>query len=145
VVRQSLQELLDAEHVGIAVQSVTIEELAPPTDGGVRAAFQDVQNASSDRERATLEATAYRNQVIAEMEGDVERIGSEAKADRHRRVELAGGEADRFRALAKEHARAPRVTEERLYLETLERLLPSLDTYVVEPGPNGKVNLRIVR
>jgi membrane protease subunit HflK len=144
-VRDGLQELLDDEGVGIVVQSVTIEELAPPLEGGVRGAFQDVQNALSDRERESLEGAAYRNQVIAEVEGEAERLRSKARAERHRRVELARGEADRFGALAQEHARAPRVTEERLYLEALERLLPSLDTYVVEPGENGRVNLRVIR
>ncbi len=144
-VRQGVQELLAAEGVGIAVQSVTIEELAPPRDGRVRGAFQDVQNATADRERAALEARAFRRQVLAEAEGEAERLLSEARADRHRRIELASGETGRFLALAREHARAPRVTEQRLYLETLERLLPGLETYVVDAGEEGAVNLRVVR
>jgi membrane protease subunit HflK len=142
---KGVQDLVNAEGVGIAVQSVTIQELAPPREGGVRASFQDVQNATADRERAALEAHAYRHQVLAEAEGEAERLLSEARADRHRRIELARGEAARFQALAREHARAPRVTEQRLYLETLERLLPTLETYVVDPGKDGTVNLRVVR
>ena len=144
-VRQGTQDLLAAGDVGIAVQSVTIEELAPPREGRVRNAFQGVQNASADRERAALEARAYRRQVLAEAEGEAERLLSEARADRHRRIELARGETERFLALAREHARAPRVTEQRLYLETLERLLPNLETYVVDPGEASAVNLRVVR
>ncbi len=144
-VREGVQALLEAEGVGIAVQSVTIVELAPPREGRVRDAFQDVQNASADRERAALEARAYRRQVLAEAEGEAERLLSQARADRHRRIELAKGETERFLALAREHARAPRVTEQRLYLETLERLLPSLETYVVDSGEDGAVNLRVVR
>ncbi len=144
-VAQGVQELLDAEGVGIALQSVTIEELAPPREGGVQEAFQDVQNARADRERAALEARAYRDQVLAEAEGEAERRIAEARADRHRRIEMARGDADRFRSLAREHAAAPRVTEQRLYLETLERLLPNLETYIVESGENGTVNLRVLR
>ena len=144
-VRQGVQDLLAAEGVGIGVQSVTIEELAPPREGRVRDSFQDVQNARSDRERAVLEARAYRRQIVAEAEGEAEQSLSEARADRHRRIELARGETERFLALAREHARAPQVTEQRLYLETLERLLPHVKTYVVDLEEGGAVNLRIVR
>jgi len=133
------------EGVGITVQSVTVEELAPPTEGRVRGSFQDVQNASSDRDRTILEAKSYLRQTLAEAEGETERLLSEARSDRHRRIELARGEAARFTALAREHARAPRVTERRLYLETLETLLPNLETYVLEEGHASTVNLRIVQ
>ncbi len=143
--RRGVQEILDAEGVGIAVQSVTIVELAPPSGGRVRDAFQDVQNASSDRERVALEARAYRRQVLAEAEGEAERLLSEARADRHRRIELARGESERFLALAQEHKRAPGITEQRLMLEALERILPGLETYVVDTAAEGNVNLRVVR
>ncbi|MCG8590169.1 MAG: protease modulator HflK, partial [Proteobacteria bacterium] len=144
-VRQDVQAALEREGVGVTVQSVTVEELAPPLVGGVRGAFQGVQSASADRERLVLEARSYRRQILAEAEGEAERLRAEAKAARHRRVELAHGEAERFRAIAREHARAPAVTEQRLYLETLERLLPGLESYVVEADGDGRVNLRIVR
>lgn len=144
-VRQEVQERLDDDHAGIELQSVTVEEIAPPRQGGVRAAFQDVQNAKADRERSLNDASAYRAQVIAEARGEADRQRSEAQAARHRRIELARGESERFTGLAREHERAPAVTEERLYLETLERILPRMETYVVEPGPDGKVNLRVVR
>jgi membrane protease subunit HflK len=144
-VARGVQELLHAGGAGITVQSVTIEELAPPREGQVRDAFQDVQNSRADRERAALEARAYRSQVLAEAEGEAERLLSEARGDRHRRIELARGEAARFESLAREHDRAPRVTEERLYLETLERLLPNIETYVVGSRDDETVNLRVLR
>jgi len=143
-VHRGIQESLDAEGVGIAVQSITLEELAPPSEGRVRDAFQAVQNARSDRERTELEAESYRRQALARARGEAQKLRSEARAARHRRIEIARGETQRFRALAREHARAPAVTEERLYLESLERLLPGLETYVVEPGDGGRVNLRVV-
>jgi membrane protease subunit HflK len=144
-VHRDLQALLREEDVGIEVQAVTVQELAPPQQGAVRSAFQEVQNASADKERTMHEARAYRARIMAEAEGEAEGLRSESKAERHRRITIASGEADRFLALAEQHARAPFVTEQRLYLETLEELLPKLDTYLVEPAAGGKVNLRIVK
>jgi len=144
-VHERTQALLDAEGVGVAVQSVTLQELAPPAEGGVRASFQEVQNASADRERMIYEARAYHAQVLAEAGGEAQKVRSEAAADRYSRIESARGETDRFRSLATEHARAPSVTEQRIYLETIDRVLPAIQTYVVEPGDGGKVNLRILK
>jgi membrane protease subunit HflK len=140
-----LQEVLDREGTGIAVQSVSIEELGPPLDGGVRAAFQEVQNSSSDRERVIHEAHAYAAQTRAQAEGEGQAERDRAFTDRHARIEAARGETARFAALAREHARAPGLTEQRLYLESLDRLMPKTKLFVVEPGAGGKVNLRIVR
>jgi membrane protease subunit HflK len=144
-VRKGVQKILDEHGVGIQIQAVGVQELAPPLQGDVRSAFQEVQNANADRERAVFEARAYKAQVVAEAQGEAQRRVAEATSDRHRRIEIASGEAQRFRAIAKEHDRAPGVTEDRLYLETLERILPRLENYVVEPGPNGRVNLRVTR
>lgn len=144
-VREGVQGALDGEGVGVAILSVTVEELAPPTDGRVRDAFQAVQSARADRERLVLEAKSYRRQVLAGAEGEAERLRADARGRRHRRIELARGEAARFNAIAREHARSPEVTEQRLYLEALERLIPGLESYVVEAGDEGRVNLRVVR
>ncbi len=143
-VRDRMQALLATEGVGIDVQSVNIEELGPPLDGGVRGAFQDVQNASADRERLIHEAHAYAAQTRAAAEGDSQAENDRAATDRHARVARARGESDRFTALAREHAQAPGLTEQRIYLETIDRLLQNAKLYVVEPGREGKVNLRVV-
>lgn len=144
-VRAAVQQVLDAHGVGIEVQAVSLQELAPPLQGEVRSAFQEVQNGTADRERTIFEARAYKAQVVAEAQGEAQRRIAEATGERHRRIEIASGEAERFTKVANEHDRAPAVTEERLYLETLERILPRLETYVVKPGPDGRVNLRITR
>jgi membrane protease subunit HflK len=140
-----MQEILDRLETGVRVQSISVQELAPPISGGVRAAFQEVQNASSDRERMIQEAHAYAAQIAAETEGDVQQRTSTAGADRHARIEAAGASAARFAALAVEHDRAPWLTKQRIYLETIDRLLPNIKTYVVEPQDSGNVNLRILR
>ena len=143
-VRDRMQVLLADEGVGIDVHSVNIEELGPPFDGGVRASFQDVQNASADRERLIHEAHAYAAQTRAAAEGDSQAERDRAATDRHARIARARGESDRFSALAREHALAPGLTEQRIYLETVDRLLQSAKLFVVEPGRDGKVNLRVV-
>jgi len=140
-----IQDILDRLETGVRVQSISLQELAPPISGGVRTAFQEVQNASSDRERMIQEAHAYAAQTAAETEATVQQITSTAQSDRHARIEAAGARAARFKALAVEHDRAPWLTEQRIYLEAIERLLPGVDTYVIERNESGMVNLRIVQ
>lgn len=144
-VQRQVQSILDDHGSGIEIQSVNVEALAPPEQGGVRQAFQEVQSALADKERVVDEARADRAQILAEAEGEAEHRVTQAEAARHRRVEIAKGEGERFRRLALEHRKTPRLTEERLYLETIEEILPRMDTYVVQSGPDGKVNLRVVR
>ncbi len=144
-VQRQVQAILDDHGSGIEILSVNVETLAPPRQGGVRQAFQEVQSALADKERVVDEARADRSQVFAEAEGEAEHRVTQAEAARHRRVEIAKGEGERFRRLAFEHRKTPRLTEERLYLETIEEVLPRMDTYVVQSGPDGKVNLRVVR
>lgn len=142
-VSQAIRRILDHHGTGVEIQSVAIEQLGPPDDGGVRAAFQEVQDAIADRERTIEEARAYRAQTLAEADGNAQRLRSEATADRHRRIETARGRSEQFGALASAHAEAPMVTEHRLYLEALDRILPRIETYVVEPAPGNNVHLRV--
>lgn len=144
-VQRQVQSILDDHGSGIEIQSVNVEALAPPEQGGVRQAFQEVQSALADKERVVDEARADRAQTLAEAEGEAEHRVTQAESARHRRVEIAKGEGERFRRLAREHRKTPRLTEERLYLETIEEILPRMDTYVVQSGPEGKVNLRVMR
>ncbi|MDE0030164.1 MAG: protease modulator HflK [Deltaproteobacteria bacterium] len=144
-VQRRVQAILDDHGSGIEIQSVNVEALAPPEQGGVRQAFQEVQSALADKERVVDEARADRAQILAEAEGEAEHRVTQAEAARHRRVEIAKGEGERFLRLAREHRKTPGLTEERLYLETIEEILPRMDTYVVQAGPDGKVNLRVVR
>ena len=144
-VKREAQEHLDELGTGVEIQSVSIDELAPSAQGGVRGAFQDVQNAILDKQRMIHEANATAAQTLAEARAESERIVNLAKADRHQRIESARGESTRFLALAYEHKQAPHIMEERLYLETIEKVLPLIETFIVEPGPEGNVNLRVFR
>ena len=143
-VRERIQETLDAHGSGVEVRSVSVQELAPPEDGAVRSAFQEVQNAAADYEKLIHDARALAAQTKANASAEAQSVLDGAESDAHARVAKSGADASRFTNLAAEHKKAPVVTEARLYLDAMDRLLPRLKTYVVEPGDNGKVNLRIV-
>ena len=138
-VRRGTQEHLDAWGSGVAVVSVAIRSVDPPP--AVLAAFQDVQNAKSDRERFVNEAESYANDTLPRARGEAESLVSSAASGRKRRVEEALGDAARFEALRRESSLAPAPLRARLYLETLERVLPRMRVYVVDDG----TRLRLVR
>jgi membrane protease subunit HflK len=138
-VRRGTQELLDDWKSGVGVVSVAIRSVDPPP--AVLAAFQDVQNAKSDRERFVNEAESYANETLPRARGEAESLVSSAASQRLRRVQEAHGDASRFEALRREASLAPGPLRARLYLETLEKVLPRMRVYVVDEG----TRLRLVR
>jgi len=140
--RHRTQELLDAWGIGLEVLAINLESVEPPSL--VMAAFQDVQNARADRERLVSEAETYANGVVPVARGEADRTINEALAFQHQRVNRARGDAERFTKLAEEHRRAPDLLEKRLYLETAERVLPRVRRYVIDPGGDGALPIRIV-
>jgi membrane protease subunit HflK len=138
-VRRGTQDLLDAWKTGVAVVSVALRSVDPPP--AVLAAFQDVQNAKSDRERFVNEAESYANETLPRARGEADILVSSAASGRQRRVEEALGDAARFEALRREASLAPGPLRARLYLETLESVLPRMQVYVVDEG----TRLRLVR
>lgn len=138
-VRRGTQELLDGWQTGIGIVSVAIRSVDPPP--AVLAAFQDVQNAKSDRERFVNEAESYANDSLPRARGEAGALVSSASSQRQRRVQEALGDASRFEALRKEASLAPAPLRARLYLETLEKVLPRMKVYVVDEG----TRLRLVR
>ncbi len=138
-VRRGTQELLDAWRSGVGVVSVAIRSVDPPP--AVLAAFEDVQNAKSDRERFVNEAESYANDTLPRARGEADSLVSSAASGRLRRVEEARGDAARFEALRREASLAPAPLRARLYLETLEEVLPRMKVYVVDEG----TRLRLVR
>jgi membrane protease subunit HflK len=141
-VQKRSQALLDATGVGLAVIGVNVESIEPPAT--VLASFQEVQNAKADRERAISEAQAYANGVLPVSRGEADGRISAAEAFRNQRVSAAEGAADAFSRLAAEHRREPQLLEERLYLETIERVLPRVKRYVITPDEPGSMAIRIV-
>jgi membrane protease subunit HflK len=114
----------------VNVVEVQIRSANPPQE--VVAAFRDVANAGQDADSAVNEANTYRNRVVNEAKGDAARIVQSAQAYREQAVRMAKGDAARFNQIESEYRRAPGVTRERLYLETMERVLSKSNKVIIE-------------
>ena len=139
-IQERLQDLFDRYRSGLRVVTVQLQSVEPPAQ--VDAAFKDVASAKEDRERLVNEARGYQNDVIPKSRGQAERMIKQAEAHKIERIRRAQGDADRFRSVYAEYVKAPGVTETRLYLETMEKILPRLQKYVVETdGSSGLLNI----
>ncbi|HLZ73733.1 FtsH protease activity modulator HflK [Phenylobacterium sp.] len=124
-----MQKTLDSWGAGVTVVEVQIRNVNPPQE--VVAAFRDVQSAEQDRDSAVNEADAYRNRVVQEAKGDAAKILQSAQGYREQSVRTATGDAARFNSIYGEYKRAPEATRERLYLETMERVLAHSNKVVI--------------
>ena len=129
-VREQLQTLLADYGAGVTVENVEIQEALAPAP--VRADFIDVINAGQDAERLVQEANQYANDIVPRARGDAQRILQDAQAYRDRVIADATGEADRFKQILTEYQKAPQVTRERMYLETMERVLNRTDKLILD-------------
>lgn len=116
-----IQQILDNYDSGIEVTSVNMQPAKPPEE--VKAAFDDAIKAREDEQRRINEAEAYRNEIDQRAEGEAARILLQAEAYREQVVAEAEGEASRFEQLLVEYEKAPQVTRQRLYLDTIEEVL----------------------
>ena len=135
--REQLQAALDAYHIGVHVENIQLQDVAAPEP--VREAFADVTSAQQDRERAVLEAQGYADKVVPEARGRSEETVNLAHAYHDRRVLEAQGQVAGFKAVLSEYKKAPDVTRQRLYLETLEQILPKMDKVILEKDGSGQV------
>ena len=114
-----------------------LRKLTPPDQ--VIDAFRDVQAARADMERSKNEAEAYANDVIPRARGEAAKILQEAEAYKQQVVAAAEGEASRFVAIYNEYAKAKKVTQERMYLETMEKVLADIDKVIIDRKAGGVV------
>ncbi|MBI1906217.1 MAG: FtsH protease activity modulator HflK [Rhodocyclales bacterium] len=133
--QQMLQAILDRYQTGILISRVTMQNAQPPEQ--VQAAFDDAVKAGQDRERLRNEGEAYRNDIVPRARGAAARLLEEANAYRERVVANAEGEASRFNQVYAEYSRAPVVTRERLYLETMQQVLGSTSKIMVNNERGG--------
>lgn len=131
-VQELMQRTLNTYGAGIVIQQVQMLKVDPPNE--VIDAFRDVQAARADQERAQNEAQTYANRVIPEARGEASRITQRAEAERERMIADAQGEATRFNAILDEYQKAPAVTRQRLYLETIERIYGGMDKIIIDQG-----------
>jgi membrane protease subunit HflK len=129
-VRQQLQALLQDYRAGVQVLNVEVQEAQAPAE--VRAAFIDVVNAGQDAERAVQVANRYANDIIPRARGAAQQILQDAEAYREQVIADASGQANRFKQILAEYQAAPQVTRERMYLETMERVLSRSDKLILD-------------
>lgn len=134
-----LQEIVDRYDSGIQIESFNLQEVRPPNQ--VQGAFDDVVRAREDQIRFANEAQAYANQVVPEARGEAARIREASMGYRDSLIAKAQGESDRFNALYAEFARAPEVTRQRLYLETMQDVLGSVPKVILQGGTNNMLYL----
>jgi modulator of FtsH protease HflK len=137
--RDLMQAIHDRYNTGITVSTVTIQNAQPPEQ--VQAAFDDAVKAGQDRERQKNEGQAYANDVIPRARGAASRLAQEADGYKQRVVANAEGEASRFRQVLAEYAKAPQVTRERIYIDTMREILSSNNKVMMDYRGSGNLLL----
>ncbi|MCF6174465.1 MAG: FtsH protease activity modulator HflK [Victivallaceae bacterium] len=144
---QEAQRVLDKYDSGLQITAFNIKAIVPPRE--VADAFRDVMTAREDKEQSINQAMGYRNSVIPEARGKAREMVSEAEGYRTEVENEATGDSTRFESMLAEYRRNSKiysedVTRYRLYLETMERILPRVRKYVLRATDNKKINLKFV-
>ena len=132
-----MQDILDRYQTGIQISKVTMQNAQPPEQ--VQSAFDDAVKAGQDRERQKNEGQAYANDVIPKARGTAARLAQEADGYKQRLIATAEGDASRFRQLNAEYAKAPEVTRNRLYLETMQQVYTNTSKVMVDAKGQGNL------
>ncbi len=135
--QDSIQSALDSYGAGLTVSEVNVKDAALPQQ--VDDAVQDAAKASDEKERKILDAQAYANDILPKARGEAEKRRQDAEAYRAEAVAKAEGESDHFEQILAQYARAPAVTRERLYIETLEAVLSSSTKVLIDTGNGNNV------
>ena len=140
-VKTASQTLLNDYGLGLLITAVTMQDAQPPVQ--VKASFDDVVKAREDEQRYINEAKAYANDIVPKARGASQRLMAEAEAYKSQIVSKSEGEAYRFTQILNEYLKAPGVTKERLYRETLEEVLSSTNKVIVDSSANSLMYLPI--
>ena len=132
-----MQRILDRYETGIMISRVTMQNAQPPEQ--VQAAFDDAVKAGQDQERQKNEGEAYANDIIPRARGTASRLIEEGNAYRERVVANAEGEASRFSQILAEYSRAPEVTRERMYIETMQDVMSSASKVMIDAKGSGNL------
>jgi modulator of FtsH protease HflK len=144
IVRDEIQQAMQKYDNGIHVVTVELQDVVPPA--AVQPAFNEVNESRQERERMINEATKQANQQIPRAKGEANRLITEAEGYATERVNQAKGETVRFSSILAEYRSAPEVTRTRMYLETLNQVLPRVGAvYVVQDGQTGPIPLLNMR
>jgi len=129
-----LQSILDQYKSGVQIAAIQLQDVNPPD--AVAAAFKDVTNAKEDREKLINQAQGYRNDIIPRAKGEAAELVNRARGFAQARLNRAQGEANRFLATLKEYQQAKDVISKRIYIETLEEILPNVEKVIID-GKGG--------
>ena len=140
-VKTASQALINDYGLGIQITAVTMQDAQPPVQ--LKAAFDDVVKAREDEQRYINEARAYANDIVPKARGASQRLLAEAEAYKSEVVSKSEGEAYRFSQILTEYTKAPGVTKERLYRETLEDVLSNTNKVIVDSNSNSLMYLPI--
>ena len=135
--KSQLQSILDKYNSGIHVVAVQLQDVSPPKE--VIGAFKDVASAKEDKNRMINQAEGYRNDVIPKARGEGEAMIRDAEGFKESRIKRAEGDAAKFTTILKEYRKAKSITEKRLYLETMEKVLPDIEKIVVPDKDSGNM------
>ena len=137
-VQRLMQQVLDYYGSGVRIDQVQLQKVDPPEQ--VIDAFRDVQAARADKEKLQNEAVTYANKIVPEARGDAERILQAAEGYKQQTVAEANGQAARFLKIYEEYKKAPDVTRQRIYLETMEKVMSQSDAIILDQkGGQGVV------
>ena len=140
-VRAASQKLLNQYRAGVLLSTINIESAAPPPEAAE--AFRDVASARADTARIVSDAEGYANDLIPKARGQAQQMRAESEAYREKKINEAAGDAARFNQIAAEYSKAAQITSQRLYLETMEQVLPRIKKLIVDQ--NGNLDLTIIR
>ena len=135
--KSQLQSILDKYDSGIHVVAVQLQDVSPPKE--VIGAFKDVASAKEDKNRMINQAEGYRNDVIPKARGEGEAMIRDAEGFKESRIKRAEGDAVKFTTILKEYRKAKSITEKRLYLETMEKVLPDIEKIIVPDKDSGNM------
>lgn len=130
-----LQTILDQYHSGVQIAAVQLQNVGPPQ--AVASAFKDVTNAKEDREKLINQAQGYRNDIIPRAKGEAAELVNRARGFAQARLNRAQGETNRFLATLKEYNQAKDVISKRIYIETMEEILPNMEKIIID-GKGGE-------
>ncbi len=136
-VQQITQNLLDQYESGIHIERVKLDDVRPPVE--ISDAFNDVQKAEADRDRAISLAKLEQNRIVPEARGQAAKMLQEAEAYKEKVIAEAEGEASRFEAILTEYQKAKDVTRSRIYLDTMQQVLSGTDKIVIDNDGAGVV------
>jgi len=138
--KRLLQKLLDSYKAGILIVAVQLQDVNPPKE--VQDAFKDVASAKEDKSRYINQAQGYKNDLIPKARGEAVKMTKEAEGYKIERIKKAEGDVAKFNSILTEYKKGESITQARLYLETMEEILPNMNKIIVDLKENQSlVNL----